>query len=142
MSNVTRIPDPPQLKVLGCFLSQLPPMIARKEVKYFTGGAISPKSVSNDDYLGNGPKFRMKMGDAVVYPTAFFLAYLEAEAGFRAAGQPFGGKGPAIVRQHIFGDAPAAEQVGEKRTHQSQKEQRHDEALNDLKQESHFSLSA
>ncbi len=30
MSNVTRIPDPPQLKVLGCFLSQLPPMIARK----------------------------------------------------------------------------------------------------------------
>lgn len=23
MSNVTRIPDPPQLKVLGCFLSQL-----------------------------------------------------------------------------------------------------------------------
>lgn len=79
MSNVTRIPDPPQLKVLGCFLSQLPPMIARKEVKYFTGGAISPKSVSNDDYLGNGPKFRMKMGDAVVYPTAFFLAYLEAK---------------------------------------------------------------
>ncbi len=73
MSNVTRIPDPPQLKVLGCFLSQLPPMIARKEVKYFTGGA------SNDDYLGNGPKFRMKMGDAVVYPTAFFLAYLEAK---------------------------------------------------------------
>ena len=79
MSNVTQIPDPPQLKVLGCFLSQLPPMIARKEVKYFTGGAISPKSVSNDDYLGNGPKFRMKMGDAVVYPTAFFLAYLEAK---------------------------------------------------------------
>lgn len=79
MSNVTQIPDPPQLKVLGCFLSQRPPMIARKEVKYFTGGAISSKSVSNDDYLGNGPKFRMKMGDAVVYPTAFFLAYLEAK---------------------------------------------------------------
>lgn len=37
MSNVTQIPDPPQLKVLGCFLDQLPPMIARKEVKYFTG---------------------------------------------------------------------------------------------------------
>lgn len=79
MSSVTKIPDPPQLKELGCFLSQLPPMIARKEVKYFTGGAISPKSVSNDDYLGNGPKFRMKLGDAVVYPTAFFLAYLEAK---------------------------------------------------------------
>ena len=51
MSNVTRIPDPPQLKVLGCFLGQLPPMIARKEVKYFTGGAISPKSAVSYTHL-------------------------------------------------------------------------------------------
>ena len=49
MSKPTTMPAPPQLKVLGCFLDKLPPMIARKEVKYFTGGAISPKSVSNDD---------------------------------------------------------------------------------------------
>ena len=77
MSKPITMPAPPQLKVLGCFLDKLPPMIARKEVKYYTGGAISPKSVSNDDYLGNGPRVRMKMGDAVVYPTPFFLAYLE-----------------------------------------------------------------
>ena len=35
------IPDPPQLTVLQPLVDKLPPFIARKAVKYFTGGAIS-----------------------------------------------------------------------------------------------------
>ena len=73
------MPAPPQLKVLGCFLDKLPPMIARKEVKYFTGGAISAKKLANDDYRAVGPAVRMKIGDTVVYPTPFLLAYLESQ---------------------------------------------------------------
>ena len=76
-NQTTPLPPAPELKVLGAYLDKLPPMIARKEVKWFTGGAVSSKKVSNEDYLGNGPLVRQKIGDAVVYPTVFFLAYLE-----------------------------------------------------------------
>lgn len=73
------LPDPPKLTVLQPFVDKLPPFIARKEVKYFTGGAISPKKLSNDDYYSVGPSVRMKIGDTVVYPTPYFLAYLERQ---------------------------------------------------------------
>ena len=73
------LPDPPQLTVLQPLLDKLPPFIARKEVKYFTGGAISSKKLSNDDSRSVGPAVRMKIGDTVVYPTPFFLAYLEQQ---------------------------------------------------------------
>ena len=74
------LPDIPQpdLLYLGEYVGKLPPMIARKKVTYFTGGAVSSKRVSNDDSQGIGPAVRMKIGDAVVYPTPFFLAYLES----------------------------------------------------------------
>lgn len=71
------LPDPPKLTVLQPLVDKLPPFIARKEVKYFTGGAISSKKLSNDDYRAVGPAVRMKIGDTVVYPTPFLLAYLE-----------------------------------------------------------------
>lgn len=73
------LPDPPKLTVLQPLVDKLPPFIARKEVKYFTGGAISSKKLSNDDYRAVGPAVRMKIGDTVVYPTPFFLAYLESQ---------------------------------------------------------------
>ena len=72
-------PDPPKLNVLKPQVDKLPPFIARKEVKYFTGGAISSKKLSNDDYRAVGPAVRMKIGDTVVYPTPFLLAYLESQ---------------------------------------------------------------
>ena len=52
--------------------------IARKRVGYFTGGAVSPKKLANDDSRSKGPLVRQLIGDAVVYPTPFFLAYLES----------------------------------------------------------------
>lgn len=77
MNYAVNIPPAPQLHHLGGYLDKLPPMIARKQVKYFTGGAISSKKLANDDSLGKGPLVRQKIGEAVVYPTPFFLAYLE-----------------------------------------------------------------
>lgn len=73
------LPDPPKLTVLQPLVDKLPPFIARKEVKYFTGGAISSKKLSNDDYRAVGPAVRMKIGDTVVYPTPFLLVYLESQ---------------------------------------------------------------
>ncbi len=73
------MPPAPQLTELAQYLEQLPPFIARKKVSYFTGGAISSKKLANDDALMKGPLVRQKIGDAVVYPTPFFLAYLEAK---------------------------------------------------------------
>lgn len=73
------MPEPPQLTVLQPLVDKLPPFIARKAVKYFTGGAISAKKLANDDYRAVGPAVRMKIGDTVVYPTPFFLAYLESQ---------------------------------------------------------------
>ena len=69
--------QPPPLGALAAYLPKLPPMISRKEVKYFTGGAISSKKLANDDSMGKGPLVRQKIGEAVVYPTEYFLAYLE-----------------------------------------------------------------
>lgn len=73
------MPAVPELRYLGEYLPKLPPFIARKGVKWFTGGALSSKKIANDDYLGNGPLVRQKIGDSVVYPTPFFLAYLEKQ---------------------------------------------------------------
>ena len=53
-------------------------MISRKKVAYFTGGAVSSKKLANDDSLCKGPLVRQKIGEAVVYPTPYLLAYLES----------------------------------------------------------------
>lgn len=71
------VPPAPVLTHLAPYLEKLPPMIARKRVDYFTGGAISPKKLANDDHDGNGPLVRQRIGESIVYPTPHFLAYLE-----------------------------------------------------------------
>lgn len=55
MSNVTQIPDPPQLKVLGCFLSQLPPMIARKEASISPAVPSAPRASLTMTIWGMAP---------------------------------------------------------------------------------------
>jgi hypothetical protein len=67
----------PSLTVLRPFLKLFPPMIARRAVKYFTGGAISAKTLANDDSRGTGPRRRFMLNGHVVYPADYFLEYLE-----------------------------------------------------------------
>ena len=72
------LPPAPPLTDLESYLDKLPPMIARKRVAYFTGGALSPKKLANDDARSKGPLVRHRIGESIVYPTPFFLAYLES----------------------------------------------------------------
>ena len=63
--------------VLGYLSPLYPPLIARKAVKWFTGGGLSPKTLANDDKLGRGPRQRQLIGEQVYYPREAFVAYLE-----------------------------------------------------------------
>jgi hypothetical protein len=77
--SMLSLPTPPQLAELFPYVAKLPPVIAREAVAYFTGGVVSPKTLANDDSLGQGPLVRQKIAGKVAYPTVFFLAYLERQ---------------------------------------------------------------
>lgn len=62
---------------MGYLIPLYPPLIARKAVKWFTGGGLSPKTLANDDKLGRGPRQRQLIGEQVYYPREAFVAYLE-----------------------------------------------------------------
>lgn len=51
-------------------------VVARAEVKKFTGGGISPKTVANADSKGNGPKGRFMMGRRICYPVTSLVDWL------------------------------------------------------------------
>ena len=53
-------------------------VVARAQVKTFTGGALSGKTVANADSQGNGPEGRFKVGRQTVYPVAAFISWLES----------------------------------------------------------------
>jgi hypothetical protein len=52
-------------------------VVARGQVKTFTGGALSGKTVANADSQGNGPEGRFKVGRQTVYPVENFISWLE-----------------------------------------------------------------
>lgn len=54
-----------------------PPMVARKAVKWITGGGISPKTMAHDDSHGKGPKSRMIIAGQIYYARRDFLDYLK-----------------------------------------------------------------
>jgi predicted DNA-binding transcriptional regulator AlpA len=56
--------------------SQLPVIIARKEVSKIFGLAISPKTLANHASLGTGPE-QMKIGKTVAYATRNLLQWLD-----------------------------------------------------------------
>jgi hypothetical protein len=51
-------------------------VIARSEVKRFTGGGISPKTLANADSKGIGPKGRFFIGRSVCYPVSSLVDWL------------------------------------------------------------------
>ncbi len=54
-------------------------LVARSEVKKFTGGAISGKTLANFDSLGLGIPDRFKIGRQVVYPVQSLIRWLELQ---------------------------------------------------------------
>lgn len=56
------------------------PIVARGEIRRFTGGVISPKSLANLDSQGVGPEGAFRIGCKVVYPVASVVTWLETRA--------------------------------------------------------------
>lgn len=60
------------------YLTQLPPIIARKKVDWFLGGVVSASTLRSADSKGVGPLVRQIIGESTVaYPTIYLLAWLE-----------------------------------------------------------------
>ena len=55
-------------------------IVARAEVKNFTGGGISPKTIANADSEGNGPATRLLIGRRVCYPVSDLVEWLRKNA--------------------------------------------------------------
>lgn len=53
------------------------PVVARSQVKEFTGGACTAKTLANADSEGWGPAKRYMLGNKVVYPTQDLVDWLE-----------------------------------------------------------------
>lgn len=54
--------------------------VARAEVKKFTGGGISPKSIANSDSRGEGPDGRFFIGRRVCYPVNSLIEWLRSHS--------------------------------------------------------------
>ncbi|HOE79189.1 MAG TPA: hypothetical protein PLX58_04425 [Smithellaceae bacterium] len=55
-------------------------IVARTEIKDFTGGAISEKYLANLDSLGKGPANRFRLGRKVVYRTSDVVDWLQSRS--------------------------------------------------------------
>jgi hypothetical protein len=55
-------------------------IVARTEIKVFTGGAITEGYIANLDSQGVGPEGRFRLGRKVVYPVECLVAWLESRA--------------------------------------------------------------
>ncbi|MGA2466421.1 MAG: hypothetical protein ABSH06_18985 [Thermodesulfobacteriota bacterium] len=53
------------------------PIVAREEIRNFTGGAINEKYMANLDSQKQGPDERFHMGRKVVYPVDSLIRWLE-----------------------------------------------------------------
>lgn len=51
-------------------------VVARAEVKKFTGGGISPKTIANADSKGSGPEGRFLIGRRTCYPVTNLVDWL------------------------------------------------------------------
>ena len=53
------------------------PVEARPEIKKFTGGALTPKTLMMLDSKGEGPEGRFRLGRTTVYPIDKLITWLE-----------------------------------------------------------------
>jgi|GEM_PF-2377116 len=59
----------------------LPPMIARKQIKWFLGGLVSTATLNAEDSRGHGPASRIRVGREVIYRTEELLGWLAGRKG-------------------------------------------------------------
>ena len=56
------------------------PIVARTQIKIFTGGAVAVGTLANADSRGEGPSGRFTIGKKVCYPVASVIEWLERKA--------------------------------------------------------------
>ena len=54
--------------------------VARQEIKKFSGGIITPKTLANLDCKGVGPEGRFRVGRKVVYHVDLFIKWFDGRA--------------------------------------------------------------
>ena len=55
-------------------------IVARREIRKFTGGTISPGTMANLDSRGKGPEGRFRVGRNTAYPIESLIKWLESRA--------------------------------------------------------------
>ncbi|MCJ7783485.1 MAG: hypothetical protein MUP41_06090 [Desulfobacterales bacterium] len=55
-------------------------VVCRQEVRNFSGGIVSDRTLANYDAQGIGPPGRFKIGKKVIYPVDGFVKWLESRA--------------------------------------------------------------
>jgi hypothetical protein len=55
-------------------------IVARTDVKQFSGGALCPGTLANEDSRGTGPKGAFKIGKKKVYPVDSLIDYMAKHA--------------------------------------------------------------
>lgn len=63
-------------QIISKLKSDLPLIIARKEVYRLTGGLISPRHLANLDSAGLGPSGRVRIGRLIGYERESFISWL------------------------------------------------------------------
>ncbi len=54
--------------------------VARELVDKFSGGILNPRTMANNDCIGQGPEGRVRIGRKIAYPTASLIAWMESRA--------------------------------------------------------------
>jgi hypothetical protein len=68
----------PNLKFLG---DKWPSsVVARDQIRFFTGGCVSPRRMANLDSAGEGPKGRIRIGRKIAYPVTELVSWLESRS--------------------------------------------------------------
>ena len=62
--------------LLDQLLAELPPIIVRSQVDRLTGGLVMPKTLSNADHKGLGPKEKEVVANKIVYSRSAFIEWL------------------------------------------------------------------
>ncbi len=61
----------------------LPPIFSRETASKMTGGIFTPRTLSNFDAAGRGPKKKVKIGKRVAYEKEDFLNWLQGMMGIK-----------------------------------------------------------
>jgi hypothetical protein len=68
-------------KIIEAMATEWPSsVVARKAIKDFSGGILSPKTMANEDCNGTGPEGRFLLMNQTVYPIKSLVTWLKSRS--------------------------------------------------------------